>query len=67
MIDNQKRKKLNLLLSKIDSLERRNNFLLVKGRYLENIYFSYQTEIILNNNEIIVLKTKVFKLYITYF
>ena len=66
MIDDKKQKEINILLSKIDILQERNNFLYHQLYDGENIYFKSTNEIDSNYGKIKPLKAKVSKLYITY-
>ena len=66
MIDIKIQKKINILLSKIDNLEQRNNFLWDKSgvRYLQ--FCKDLNEIEDNEEKIIDLKNQISRLYITY-
>ena len=66
MIDSKRQKEKNILLSKIDILRKRNNFLYHQRYDGENRYFKSMNEIDSNYEKIRALKTKVSKLYITY-
>ena len=66
MIDSKIQKKINILLSKIDNLEQRNNFLWDKPGegYLQ--FCKDLNEIEDNEEKIIDLKNQISRLYITY-
>ena len=66
MIDARVQKKLNNLISEVDILKQRNNFLWHKGYCSDNQHYKDIKEICENGDKIKALKAKISKLYITY-
>ena len=66
MIDARVQKKLNSLISEIDIIKQRNNFLWHSSYGSDNQHYKDIKEICENNDKIKALKAKISKLYITY-
>ena len=66
MIDARIQKKLNTLISEVDILKQRNNFLWHKQIYNAEQHYKDKKEIWENYDKIKALKANISKLYITY-